>query len=528
MISWMYIWRDSLCFTCEGMAAQVEKKPDRYVLVIAAEGGGLLWIDEKEYTLAKGRCFIIKPGAAMRIANRSDDQTSVHIIEFDILPTRTDVGGPNSPTPDSLPEGAIQPRPSSRILQLAQTLYDHRKRLNEQEEYENHLWFQELIFKLMKAADENKELQAIQAVEQAIQQMRDSLNDDFTLGQLAENAGLSPRHFSRIFRTLTNKSPIDYLIEQRMSKAKLLLLDSKDTIHEIANAIGFRDPFHFSRSFKQHTGVSPRLYVHMRKQPPRVASLQFLGEMLALGIKPIGAPSQLLTSRYYQTHVEGIEVVGSTVVTPHLEKLNELKPDVIVTFDGYHYSDYSKIAPTLDVSWSLPFFERFRYIAQWIGRSDEAEQWMDRYRDIAEQSKDLISHSGHEKETVSFFWLRGLPQQVEVYYDVGVLYRDLACQAPPAIAAAQAREGHPFKERIRVAELPLYAGDHMFVVVSRDPESEALFQELQQTPMWQELPAVRNNMCYRLTEDWLREDPVSMMGQLVDAANTIRRSAYSL
>ncbi|WP_256984432.1 MULTISPECIES: hypothetical protein [Paenibacillus] len=39
---------------------------------------------------------------------------------------------------------------------------------------------------------------------------------------------------------------------------------------------------------------------------------------------------------------------------------------------------------------------------------------------------------------------------------------------------------------------------------------------------WQQLPAVQNSQVYRMTEDWLREDPISMMGQVQDLVSLNR------
>lgn len=55
-------------------------------------------------------------------------------------------------------------------------------------------------------------------------------------------------------------SPMQYLNNQRMEKAKDFLLSNTMTISNIAHLVGFDDPLYFSRVFKKYTGVSPQMY----------------------------------------------------------------------------------------------------------------------------------------------------------------------------------------------------------------------------------------------------------------------------
>ncbi len=74
---------------------------------------------------------------------------------------------------------------------------------------------------------------------------------------MAALAGLSVPHFFRCFRKATGTTPISYLRQERISQAKRRLLESRDSIKEIAEQAGYSDPFYFSRDFRQHTGMSP-------------------------------------------------------------------------------------------------------------------------------------------------------------------------------------------------------------------------------------------------------------------------------
>jgi len=81
--------------------------------------------------------------------------------------------------------------------------------------------------------------------------------------EMASMAGLSVPHFFRCFQKATGTTPIRFLRQERISQAKRRLLESRDSIKEIAEQVGYSDPFYFSRDFKQHTGTSP---VQFRKR----------------------------------------------------------------------------------------------------------------------------------------------------------------------------------------------------------------------------------------------------------------------
>lgn len=78
-----------------------------------------------------------------------------------------------------------------------------------------------------------------------------------SLNSLSRFVGLSPFHLTRIFKELTDKSPHQYLIEVRLSKAAEQLLEGL-SITEVCYACGFANPSHFTRLFQRTFGTSPR------------------------------------------------------------------------------------------------------------------------------------------------------------------------------------------------------------------------------------------------------------------------------
>ncbi|MCR2806370.1 helix-turn-helix domain-containing protein [Paenibacillus soyae] len=81
-----------------------------------------------------------------------------------------------------------------------------------------------------------------------------------SLSALSARACVSPGHFSRAFKQLTGMNVTQYVNTQRLVRAKELLLSTDDTIESIAIACGFQGMRHFYQNFKQLTGVTPRQY----------------------------------------------------------------------------------------------------------------------------------------------------------------------------------------------------------------------------------------------------------------------------
>ena len=78
-----------------------------------------------------------------------------------------------------------------------------------------------------------------------------------TLADLARIAGLSRMHFAAQFRKATGLRPHEYLLQQRVEKAKIMLATSSLPIAEVALTVGFNSQSHLSGVFKRLTGMTP-------------------------------------------------------------------------------------------------------------------------------------------------------------------------------------------------------------------------------------------------------------------------------
>ena len=84
--------------------------------------------------------------------------------------------------------------------------------------------------------------------------------EEHTLTQLAELAGLSQWHFLRQFKAVTGMTPHAYLVQARLRKARVLLRQGT-TILDTAILCGFTDQSHFHRHFKNSVGLTPGEFI---------------------------------------------------------------------------------------------------------------------------------------------------------------------------------------------------------------------------------------------------------------------------
>lgn len=91
-----------------------------------------------------------------------------------------------------------------------------------------------------------------------------NLDEDVSLSQLAEVAGLSQFHFARAFRKSTGETPQHYLNTRRIERAKELLTDRELPLVEVGLRTGFKSQSHFTTLFRKFTNQTPRLWRELR------------------------------------------------------------------------------------------------------------------------------------------------------------------------------------------------------------------------------------------------------------------------
>ena len=124
------------------------------------------------------------------------------------------------------------------------------------------LWLRQLEEGLCRELPACRNTQKNYLVEHAKQYIREHLDERIVLQDIADTFNVSPNYLSQLFKKFENigiRLPFqEYLIQERMKKARLLLLTTDLKIYEIADQLGFESAFYFSKVFKKVTGVSPK------------------------------------------------------------------------------------------------------------------------------------------------------------------------------------------------------------------------------------------------------------------------------
>jgi AraC-like DNA-binding protein len=106
-------------------------------------------------------------------------------------------------------------------------------------------------------------------VRQATVILEQQLETDVDLQQLATSLGVSYDGFRHAFKRHTGLAPHQYLQELRVNRAKELLYGTELAVKDIAAALGFADPYYFSRAFRKTTGMSPNRWRTESQAAPR-------------------------------------------------------------------------------------------------------------------------------------------------------------------------------------------------------------------------------------------------------------------
>lgn len=102
-------------------------------------------------------------------------------------------------------------------------------------------------------------------IREAISYIEQNFQNDITIEDIAQYCNLNRSYFGKIFRNVVNKSPQEFLINYRMTKAAELLKYSEIPIHDISLAVGYNNQLHFSRAFKNMYQISPREWRNKNK-----------------------------------------------------------------------------------------------------------------------------------------------------------------------------------------------------------------------------------------------------------------------
>lgn len=119
-------------------------------------------------------------------------------------------------------------------------------------------WMRKVCGKAAAVIRSMREDHSLLQIEKAMAYVKQHYTDpDLSLQTVCKHVSMSASYFSTLFRMTSGRTFMEYVIHERMEKAKELLKLTSMRSYEIAYAVGYRDPQYFSSAFKKHTGDTP-------------------------------------------------------------------------------------------------------------------------------------------------------------------------------------------------------------------------------------------------------------------------------
>ena len=348
------------------------------------------------------------------------------------------------------------------------------------------------------------------SIQQALTYIHQHFDAAVSRSFMAQLTGFNPSYFSSLFRRETGWGFAEYLNRIRIDEVKRRLLSTTDSLQEIAYQTGFADGSYLGKMFKKVVGMTPSAF-RQKRDAKRVAGMQFLGALLAVGIKPIASTQDVLRSSLLLC--EQLEGIAEMEDIHSVEVLKRLAPEIILA-PTYYYNypevlkELERIAPVIMLDWgTLNKLEEVRVIGRLFGRIAQAESWITGLKRKALESRNKIAQFMASGATVGMYELRYDQKWLiphEVIRSVFNLY-DLLELTPPAIIDREVL-GPSTHRFIDEADLPVYAANHMFLIVTSS-EIEAFRARMMTHSIWQQLANEYGCRFYilKLEEFWMDE-----------------------
>lgn len=229
---------------------------ENYVLHYILEGSGMLYLNDASVPITAKQAFITPPRLASRYTadqNQPWNYIWIHFNgekAFELL----NAAGITAQNPVFVPSAPCDALEACMLDILA----------NHDQEFlcisSLYRLFHYLIETSSHEPETDMQMTQLKYIKNTINYIQQKYNDPIKVSDIADFCGLDRSYLSKIFKQATNFSPQEYLIYYRMRKAKQFLTDPAFSVQHVAYAVGYPDPFAFSKIFKKTVGVSPTEY----------------------------------------------------------------------------------------------------------------------------------------------------------------------------------------------------------------------------------------------------------------------------
>lgn len=255
-------------------------------------------------------------------------------------------------------------------------------------------------------------------------------------------------------------------------------------------------------------------------EPKKIAVLDYrlADSLLALGIKPYAMTSYMGKTELEYMNGSLFEGVVNLGDEPNLEAILEAEPDLIIGRepDAKIFDDLSKIAPTIIMAMPDDWRAGFLELAEILGKDKEADDWVAQYDEKAKETKAKIAEKVGEGKTA--LYMRVMPKEYRIHgpkqFLGATLSQDLGFKPVPQVELIKKFEV------LSMEKLPELNPDYIFLqiglpVAGGDKEAEKQYQELEQSPLWKDLNAVKKNQVY-IVPHWVISDYPNIHDKSID------------
>ncbi len=222
-------------------------------ILFTLDGKGILNIDNKSFINKKGTVFYVKPGIPHEYYPLDGQWTTCWVVfRGNYLPEIMQRLG----FPDYI---CKKTKNIDNIKRIFDMIYTSAKGSGSMDEKCSLLVY-EYIMAVRNLLLLNEDNSANSVIKNAIKYIDKNFNKDISLQELSELCGISKQHFCRVFKKKLGIRPLEYLARKRISKAKVLLINTDKSIYEIGKETGYNDANYFGIVFKKYEGISPGEY----------------------------------------------------------------------------------------------------------------------------------------------------------------------------------------------------------------------------------------------------------------------------
>jgi len=224
-----------------------------YDLLYVWSGEGNLFLNNKDYEIKKGCCFLFRPG---------DWTTATHNPQRPLVLTYIHFNIKNEPH--------LIPNSYRRLQDTIhfESLLTRYVRLFLIEtfgaETEGRLILKQLMIQLLREdqqvkeyVDDKMQMTLMSAIREVANYVQQHPGKAHTVESLAQRANFSPRYFSKKFKEIIGMTVQTYIVKARIKRAEHLLHYTGMTVTEVADALSYNNLHFFSRQFKKYTGKNP-------------------------------------------------------------------------------------------------------------------------------------------------------------------------------------------------------------------------------------------------------------------------------